>query len=122
MANTQFVKAEPIRTLAGSSITSSFLAVGTPTAFTTRIFSLVNNTDGDVFFSLDGTNENFFLPTKSYKIFDFTANRLSVDDRFAIEANTQIYVKQSSNTTTGAVYVECVYGVNDVQRPGRAQP
>lgn len=115
MANTQQVNAETIRTLAGSSITMSYLAVGTPTIYTTRILSLVNNSDGDVFFSMDGTNNQFFLPTKSYKIFDLCANRLSTDDRWGIPSNTQFYVKQSSTTSSGAVFIELLYGINTVQ-------
>lgn len=104
------VKAEVLRSVANGGISGTYAAVGSPFANQCRILSLINNTDGDMFFSLDGTNNHFFVPKSTFKLLDLTANRLGLQNIFALAIGTQIYVKQSSAPTVGSVYVEVIYG------------
>lgn len=102
--------AETLRSLAHGSISGSYAAVGTPLTNPARLVCLTNNTDGDMLFSLDGINDTFFVAKGSFKLFDVTANRRSIDLIFAFAANTQFYVKQSTAPTAGSVYIEVLYG------------
>jgi hypothetical protein len=72
---------------------------------------LVNNTDGDMLFSTDGTNDNFFVPKTSFVLYDVASNGNPQQgfSPLAFAKGTQIYVKQSTAPTTGAVYVEVIY-------------
>ena len=119
-ATTQ-VQAEALRSLVYTSTSGSYAAVGTPLVYSARILSFVNNTDGDMIFSTDGTTDQFFLPKNSYKIFDFCTNRLESDSHFVMAAGTQFYVKRSTTPMNGSVYIESLYGINTVQYPGREQ-
>lgn len=105
------VQFEALRTLAGGSITGSYAALGVPTIYSARIIAVTNNTDGDVFISTDGTTNMMFVPKTSFRVYDFGSNRFQQDESFYIPAGTQFYVKQSSATSSGALYIELVYGV-----------
>lgn len=118
MSNSQSVTAEVLQSLAEASITSSFQPVGVGFTAPVRIMTLVNNTDGDMIFSLDGVNNNFFVPKNSFRLYDFCTNRQNVDQIFALPTGAQIYVKYSSMPSTGAVYVEGIYGIRLYTVPG----
>lgn len=110
--NTQVVQFETLRSLIYTSISGSYATVGTPFLYSCRMLCIVNNTDGDMFFSDDGTNNKMFIPRNSFRIYDFNTNKISKDQYFSQQVGTQIYVKQSSAPTTGSVYVEVIYGAN----------
>jgi len=116
MSNSQIVQAEVLQSTAEASITASFTAVGVPFTAPIRIMTLVNNTDGDMIFSLDGINSHFFVPKSSFRLYDFTTNKQLVDQMFVIQEGTQIFVKYSTTPSSGAVYVEGIYGI--ASRPG----
>lgn len=117
--NTQHVQFEALRSLVYTGTSSSYAALGTPLIYSARIISIVNQTNGDMIFSTDGTTDMLFVPQSSYKIYDFTANRLSVDGWFVVPPQTQFYVKRSSAPSSGSVYLEVIYGVDSVRYPGR---
>lgn len=104
---------DTLRSLANGSISSSYVAVGSPTTSPARVVCITNATDGDMFFSTDGSTNMLFVAKSTYKTFDFTTNRRITDNTFAIRKNTQFYVKQSSAPTSGSVYIELIYGGND---------
>ena len=106
----QRVQFDTIRTVAHASITSSYVALGGALGFTTRIICITNNTDGDMLFSLDGTDDEMFVAAGSYKTYDFNTNRDLQDPMFALAVGQQFYIKYSSSPSKGAVYIECVYG------------
>jgi hypothetical protein len=104
---------DTLRSLAYGSISGSYAAVGSPFTVEPRIISITNNTAGDMIFSTDSTNSTgqLFLRAGSFKLFDLTANLVpGKDDSFVMAKGTQIYVKQVSAPTSGAVYIELVYG------------
>lgn len=106
----QTVSIDTIRTLAHGSISSSFAAVGTPLTQPVRLVCITNNTDGDMFFSVDGTNNQLFLAAGSYKTFDFNTNRTHVDQYWVLPIGTQFYVAYSTAPSKNSVYIECLWG------------
>jgi hypothetical protein len=110
MSNRQTVTFDAIRTLAQASISSSYAAVGGPFVNPVRLICITNNTDGDMFFSVDGTTNHLFIPKGAFKLFDLNTNRTHVDQYWVLPANTQFYVKYSTAPMSGAVYIECLWG------------
>lgn len=97
------------RTIAAGAISGTFAAVGSKFTHMIRAFCVTNNTDGDLIFSTDGSSLQLFVAAHSFKLFDVCGNR-EVNAPFYLPANTQFYVKQSTAPTTGAVYIEAIYG------------
>jgi hypothetical protein len=100
---------EPLRTVAFGGISTAYAPVGTPFANPIRLMKIVNNTAGDLLFSIDGVNDYIFQPAGSGTIYDICTNH-EQDLAFYFPVGTQIYVKQSTAPTSGACYVEAVYG------------
>ena len=109
----QIAQFDKIRSLQNGSIAATYNAVGTPFAFAPRIICITNNTDGDMFFSNDGTNDNLFIPKNSFKLFDISTNKGGYDGIWCLPVGTQMYVRYNTAPTTGAVYIELLYGIND---------
>lgn len=110
MSNEQTVSIDPLRSLAFGSISGSYAAVGTAFAHPVRLICITNNTDGDMFFSTDGSTNMLFVAAGSFKLFDLNTNRTNRDQYWVLPAGTQIYVKQSTAPSKNAVYVECLWG------------
>ena len=110
MSNVQTVSFDAYRTLGEASITTSFVAVGTPFAQPVRLICITNNTDGDMIFSVDGVTNHLFIPKGAFKLFDLNTNRVEQSQYWVLPINTQFYVKYSTAPTLGAVYIECLWG------------
>jgi hypothetical protein len=108
--NTVRVQMDPIRSIAEASITSSYQALGTVLAQPVRAICITNNTDGDMFLSIDGTNNNMFIPKNSFRLYDICTNRQNADPGFYFGQNTQFFIKYSSAPSTGSVYLETIWG------------
>jgi hypothetical protein len=106
MSNSQTVNLDVLRSLAFGSISGTYAAVGTPLTFPARLICFTNNTDGDMFFSNDGVNNNLFVAASSFKLFDLETNRILQQQFWVFPIGTQFYVKQSTAPTKGAVYIE----------------
>lgn len=106
---------DTIRTLANGSISASYAAVGIAFTHPCRMIRFVNNTDGDMFFSTDGTNNMLFVPKTSFVLYDLSSNGNPQQgfSPLALPINTQIYVKQSTAPSTGSVYVEVIYAAGE---------
>ena len=103
---------EPLRSLAYTSISGSYAAVGTASAYPTRIICFTNTTDADMIFSRDNTlvAGELIVAAGGFKLFDITTNHRPVNqDDFCFQIGTQWYVRQGSATTKGSVYIEMVY-------------
>lgn len=105
------VRFDAIRSKASGSITNSYTVLGSALTRNWRITRIINDTDGDVMISADGTTDNLYLPAGSFVLYDFATNAVSVNesDWFVMQINTQFYVKYTSAPTTGSVYIEGVY-------------
>lgn len=105
------LRVDALRTVAAGSITSSFTVLGSAITHLWRAFRVINNTDGDLLISFDGTTNNLFLPKGSFVLYDVTANASppSLNDNFLVGIGTQLYVKYSTAPSMGAVCVEGIY-------------
>lgn len=110
MSNTQLVQIDVLRTVAFGGISGSYALVGTAFVKPIRLICFTNNTNGDVFFSDDGVNDKLFVAASSFKLFDLTTNRLNSDPIWCFPVRTQFYVKQSTAPSSGAVYIEALWG------------
>jgi hypothetical protein len=103
---------DTLRSLAHTSISATYAAVGTALTVNPRIMCITNKTAGDMIFSVDSSNAdgNLFVPAGTFKLFDLTANLVpGKDDNFVIAEGTQFYVKQVTAPSSGAVYIEFIY-------------
>jgi hypothetical protein len=104
-------RADTLRTLAFGGISGTYAVVGAVLAHNWRIFRITNNTDGDLFISFDGTNNNIFVPAMSFVLYDLSTNAppISESDNLVLGIGTQFYAKQSTAPTSGAVWIEGLY-------------
>ncbi len=101
---------DTIRTLAFGGISGTYAVVGTPIMNNWREFRIVNATNGDIFISADGVNDNFFLPANTFLLWDLSTNApINENDNFALSLQTQFFARQSTAPTSGAVYIEGIY-------------
>ncbi len=104
MSNTgNSIKFEAIREIAFGSITGSYANFGS--VFTRDVFQLVfiNNTDADLYFSVDGVTNNIKMPAFSSRIYDFKTN-----DEY-LRHGTQWEIKYASAPTKGWAGMEVIY-------------
>jgi len=110
MAYPQRIRAEALREAAFGTLTNTLAALGTATTHIGRIVKFTNNTDEDVYFSLDGANNHFRLPPLSFLLLDLSTNQTTKDNFFCPEGQV-FYVRYVTVApTTGWVSVEYIYG------------
>lgn len=102
---------DTLRSVAFGGISGAYAVLGSALTQNWREFRIVNATNGDLFISADGTNNNFFLPANSFVLWDLSTNAppISDTDTFVLAIGTQFYVKQSTAPTSGSVYLEGIY-------------
>jgi hypothetical protein len=103
-----------LRTLGYASTSGSYAAVGAVTTQAYRAFRITNNTNGDMLFSFDGTNDQIFVPAGSFVLYDLDANAANVNnsDWFVLKIGSQLYAKRSGTAPTqGSIYFEGVHSV-----------
>lgn len=105
------LRIDAYKTIGFAAITGAFGVVGTPLEHNWRAFRIVNATDGDMIFSLDGTTNNLFVPANTFVLYDISTNSAPLNniDRLVFGINSQFYVKQSTAATTGSIYIEGIY-------------
>ena len=114
MAYGRVARFEPIRELAFGGIVAGYSAVGTLTTDYTRIFSVTNTTDTDVYISLDGVTDHMRIISGSAKIIDISANKVR-DDGLFLPKGTVFYVKRAAGApSAGLVAVEVLYASGGV--------
>lgn len=109
MTNQVAVNFDTLRSLAFGSISGSYAAVGSQLGFPVRLICFTNNTDGDMFVSVDGSTNCLFIAAGSFKLFDIGTNRILPAPMWSIASGTQFYIKQSTAPSKGAFYIECLY-------------
>lgn len=101
---------EAIKTLAFGGISGAYASVGSPTAFPIRAFCISNNTQGDLYFTTNTTQDEMFLAAGSFRLYDLQSNiNPKFDDKFVLETGTQFSVKQVTAPVSGSVYIECIF-------------
>ena len=102
------VKVEELRELAHGSIDTSYVAVGSHFANPIFILNIVNDTDGGLYISYNGSTDHQRIPAKSSFVWDLNANK-DTDNQLVFRASTTVYVKRDAVLSEGAVYVTSVY-------------
>ncbi len=101
---------DEIRTLGFAGISGTYAAVGDPLEFNARGICFTNNTQGDMFFTDDTTEDKIFVKASSFKLWDLQANiNPQFDDKYVLPIGTQFYVKQITAPVGGDVYIEVIY-------------
>jgi hypothetical protein len=108
MAFTQQLHYETIRTVDTSTLSGSYVALGTPLAHPASIVKLVNASNISLAVSVDGVNQHDIAPATSFFLYDVTTNTPSQgDNAIFIPQGTQYYVNGSDGT--GDVYLVVQY-------------
>jgi hypothetical protein len=102
--------ADTLRTKGFAAITNSFTTVGNPLTHSCRIFRIINATDADMIFSIDGLNNQFYLPANSFVLYDLATNAEKGSEMFVLEIGTQFYVKFVAAPSKNSVAIEVIYG------------
>ncbi|MCK5435996.1 MAG: hypothetical protein KAI88_05155, partial [Nitrosomonadaceae bacterium] len=98
---------EPIKTLAFGGISGAYATVGAVTDKPCRVICISNATQGDMYFTVDSSEDQMFVPAGSFKLYDIQANQNPrSDDSYVLEVGTQFYVKQITAPVDKAVYIE----------------
>lgn len=101
---------DTLRSIAFGDITGAYAPVGTPFDHTVRLIHITNNTDGDMIISTNGVTDHLFVPAHSFILLDLTTNHGQYDSTFVLSKETQFYVKESTASTSGSLYIAAVYG------------
>lgn len=101
---------DEIRSLGFAGISGTYATVGSPLEYPARMICFSNNTEGDMYFTDDVTEDRIFVAAGSFKLWDMQANmNAQKDDAFVIAAQTQFYVRQITAPVSGDVYIEVIY-------------
>ena len=100
---------EPIRTIGFAAISGAYASVGVPTTREIRAFCISNNTAGDMYITTDTSEDQMFIPSGSFRLYDLQANIGPVDDKYVLPVGTQFSVKQITAPTSGDLYIELIY-------------
>lgn len=103
-----FMKYEPMRVYAFSSITGSYTAVGASTSPSVNVYEVINSTDVMLRFSWNGSTDHFAIPAYTQKVIDINANKSQ--NHLFLGANEILYVKhEGAAPTLGNVYFITMY-------------
>ncbi len=101
------VKNEPIREVAFGSITSGYVALGSPLTHDAFRVTVFNATDSEVYFTVDPLMDTRKQPARSGRVLDD-----KTDDMYC-RAGTQFYVKYAPAPgvapTLGSFWIEIEY-------------
>ena len=101
---------DEIRELGFAAISGAYAAVGGTAEYPVRIICFTNDTEGDMYFTDDTSENKIFVKAQSFKLFDVQANQnAQFDDKYVLPIGMQIYVKQKTAPVSGDVYVEFFY-------------
>jgi hypothetical protein len=107
MANSgNSIKWEPVREIAAGSITTSFQVLGGVFLRDSFRVWITNNTNGDIYLSIDGVNNHLKPPALSGRAYDNKTN-----DMF-VKAGTQFQIKWAGSapgSPTGWAAIEVEY-------------
>lgn len=100
---------ETLRSRDSATFTGSYQTLGTQLTNPSVLLKIVNNSLVAVTISYDGVNDHDIILPGTGVIYDFGSDAQSVghDERLALSALTQIWVKAAAST--GLVYVVTVY-------------
>jgi hypothetical protein len=112
MSYTRAATFDVIKSLAAASIGPTYTLIGSELFYKSRVLILTNQTDADLIFSDDGTNDKVVILSGTSFIVDIATNDASEDPWF-YPAKKKWYVKEIGTPTTGSVYVASIFGRTD---------
>lgn len=106
---------EAVREVAFGGIGAAYAAIGTGTLDHTRLFTIHNTTDKDIYLSFDGVVNFLRIAAGSARVFDLTTNKVR-DDGYFLVKNTIFYQKRTEMgaPTLGRVWIEVMYAEGGV--------
>lgn len=105
---------DAVRELAFGGISGTYAAVGTALTDHARLVRFVNQTDAQIYISLDGSTNNIRMAANSFFILDFSSNKVR-DDGLFLPIGTIFSTKQVSGApTTGSLWIEVVAATGGV--------
>lgn len=102
-------RAEQLRSLAFGSISGTYMGIGTAVQHPILQLYIVNTTDADLVFSLDGVTDHFMIPAQSFLLDDISSNK-GLGGGLYLSEGTRLYVKEIGTPTLGSVYFSAFYG------------
>jgi len=113
MASDQ-VRFDSIRSVAYNSITNTYAALGTALGHAMRLLHFINDTNGAMMISFDGTTDNTVILPGGFALYDLTSDE-DTGESFRYQIGTQIYIKYLSAptlvaTSTNTFYLVAVFG------------
>ena len=102
-------RAEPLRSIASGSISGTYMGIGTSVDNPILQIYIVNTTDADLVFSLDGVTDHFVIAATSFFLDDISSNK-GLGGGLYLSEGDRIYVKEIGTPTTGSVYFSAFYG------------
>ncbi len=103
------VRFDAVREAAFGTIGAAYAAIGTATTDHTRIISIFNSTNTDVYISFDGVTNHMRIASGTGQVLDLTANKVR-DDGFFLPSGEFIWVKRAAGApTSGLVWVQVTY-------------
>jgi hypothetical protein len=106
------VRFDAVRSVPLASIKASYTPIGTPLGHAMRVLHFINNTNGDMMVSFDGTTDNIPVLAEGFSLYDLTSDQ-DTNESFRYQLGTQLYVKYISAPTLpadGVFYLVAVYG------------
>lgn len=103
-----FAQYETIRSADTTAIGASYATIGGASAGPIISAIFKNATNGDVFVSVDGTNNHLLIPANSYDAWDYQTNHLQFQESNApLPTGTQFSVKDGPTAgSSGTFYIE----------------
>lgn len=99
---------EELRSLDFGDISSSYASLGTPFEDHTRIIKVTSTLNQHVYLTNDTTKDKEIIPSNSFILIDFTANKVK-DDGLFLPVGTQISVKSvGADPTSGSIYLSVI--------------
>jgi len=107
--------AEPLRTVGFAAIDAAapdYIPIGTGLLNPARIIAIQNQTDAQLFFSLNGADDNIVLPPGNSVFIDLCSDKTIMSEAYVAAIGQIIYVRADvdAEPTLGNVYVTAFYG------------
>ena len=107
------VQFNPLGLVAFGSITGSYTTFGAAMPGHARLICFTNSTNQDLLISANGVTDHLRIAAGSFKLFDFTTNRVDVDGLF-VQKGDQFYIKYTSAPSSGNAWIEVITAAGGV--------
>ncbi len=105
---------DAVREAAFGAIGAAYAAVGGAITDHARMVRFVNQTDAQVYISLDGSTDHIRMAANSFFILDFSANKVRDDGLFVPVGTIFSARRQAGAPTSGSLWIEVVSGAGGV--------